>query len=119
MGFVSSYITDMKASLIDYLAPITQFMPSVLISYQVIKLLKNGTYPTKVQYKVLKLHPSKDTETQKHILVSKLFKQEIILIMRFISRGGGEQLVVTTDIRSTYNQHFLMLCVSNSCQSWV
>lgn len=47
MDFVASYITDIKALLIDCLPPITQFMHSVLISYQIIKPLKNGTYPHK------------------------------------------------------------------------
>lgn len=75
--------------------------------------------PTRDQCKDLKLPPSKDTETQKHILVSKLFEQEIILITRFISQGGGEQLAATTDVMATYNEHFLMFCLSNSFHSWM
>lgn len=65
---------------------------------------------TRDQYKYLQLRPSKDTERQKHILVSTLFKQKIIFITRVISQGGGEQLV-TVDItpNRTYNEHFLIL----------
>lgn len=77
--------------------------------------------PTRDQCKYLKLYPFKDTETKEHILVSKLFKQEIIFIVRFISQGGGEQLVVTIDITTvhTYNEHFLTLYTSNSCHNWI
>jgi len=58
---------------------------------------------------------------KKHILISKLFKQEIIFITRFISQGGGEQLILTIDITTihTYNEHFLILYMSNSCHNWI
>lgn len=72
------------------------------------------------QCKYLKLYPSKDTETKKHILVSQLFKQEIVFIRRFISQGGGGQLVVTIDITTihTHEERSLTCGKINSCHNW-
>ena len=77
--------------------------------------------PTRDQGNYLRLYPSKDTETKKHILVSKLFKQETTVIRRSISQGAGEQLVVTIDITTiqTCSEHLLMLHMINSGHNWI